>query len=106
MRPGGGGGGLGGRTRADEVGSERIVFFYIHTKQFSFFILMSLGLVDGRVRDDQSFWRAEGEDDLQACGRVPPKRLHSVCTRRGFTLGRSPFKRKWTQKERSAIEAS
>ena len=52
MRPGGG----GGRTRADEVKNE--TFFYIHTTIFliSFLSFISLGLVDGRVRDDQSFW--------------------------------------------------
>ena len=68
MRPGGGGGGLGGRTRADEVKNET---FFIYTQQFSFLSFISLGLVDGRVRDDQSFWRAEGEDHLQVCGRRP-----------------------------------
>ena len=64
MRPGGGGGGLGGRTRADEVGSERIVFFIYTQNNFPFLSFISLGLVDGHVRDGQSFWRAEGEDEL------------------------------------------
>ena len=43
---------------------------------------------------------------ISKCVVAVLKRLHSVCTRRGPTLGRSPFKRKWTQKERSTLEAS
>ena len=39
----------------------------------------------------------------EVCGRVP-KRLHSVCTWRGLTLGRSPFQKKWTKKKRSILE--
>ena len=76
--------------------------FFIYTQQFSFLSFISLGLVDGRVRDDQSFWRAEGEDHLQVCGRRPAPFCVHVARSHSGTL---TFEKEVDpKKERSTLE--